>query len=52
MRDILDRFIVHEFKAIIRDAKARREQEEKDRVEAEAKCKAEAELERQSKIAA
>ena len=52
VRDILDRFIVHEFKAIVRDAQARREQEEKERIEAEGQCKLDAELERQNKLAA
>ena len=52
VRDILDRFIAHEFKAIVRDAKARREQEENERLEAEKQCKLDAELERQNKLAA
>lgn len=43
IRDILDRFVVHEVKAIIREVQARREQEEKKRIEAEAQCRADAE---------
>lgn len=52
IRDILDRFVVHEYKAIVRDAQARRGQEEKERLETEAQCKAEAETERLNRIAA
>ena len=52
VRDILDRFIVHEVKKIVREVQARREQEESDRIAAEAQCRADAERERQDKKAA
>ncbi len=52
IRDILDRFIVHEYKAIVRDVQARQEKEELERKQAEAQCRAEAEQVRQSKMAA
>lgn len=52
IRDILDRFVVHEVKKIIREVQTLREREEADKLEAEEKCRAEAEQERQSKKAA
>jgi transcriptional regulator with XRE-family HTH domain len=52
IRDILDRFVVHEVKKIIREVQTLREREEVARIEAESKCIAEAEQERRSKKAA
>jgi uncharacterized protein (DUF4415 family) len=52
IRDILDRFIAHEVKAIVREVQSRREQEEIKRIEAENLCKANENNERKNRIAA
>lgn len=52
IRDILDRFVVHEVKKIIQEVQTRREREEEAKLEVEAQCLADAENERKSKKAA